>query len=58
MTIEVHLYSQSQAVKLEKVHNTYQKGTLYCVMLEDGTVYKFPLEHIFRIKESAAPEKK
>lgn len=51
MKVEVHLYTQSQPVLIENVHNAYTKGPLYCVMREDLTVYKFPLCHIFRIKE-------
>lgn len=48
----VHLYSQSQPVVIEKACNTYQKGDLFCVLQEGGkTVYKFPLQHIFRITE-------
>jgi hypothetical protein len=49
--IEVHLYSQSQPVVIENPRNSYTKGPLYCVLLQDGTAYKFPTEHIFRIKE-------
>lgn len=51
MKVEVHLYQQAQPVIIEQVKNTYTKGPLYCVMQEDGTVYKFPVEHVFRIKE-------
>ena len=58
MTVEVHLYAQSQPVIISNVRNTYQKGDLYCVMLLNGPevgrengVYKFPIQHIFRIKE-------
>lgn len=50
--VTVHLYSQSQPIVMDNVHNTYQKGTLFCVLFEDGrTVHKFPIEHIFRIIE-------
>ena len=55
MKIEVHLYTQSQPVVLEDVRNAYQKGDLYCVWVgnkEKYFVYKFPLIHIFRIKET------
>lgn len=51
MKVEVHLYTQSQAVVIEDARNAYQKGDLYCILLPDGTAYKFPLMHIFRIKE-------
>lgn len=52
MQVKVHLYSQSEPVVRDNVRNTYQKGDLYCIMMNDGkTVYKFPLQHIFRITE-------
>lgn len=57
MIVEVHLYTQSEPVVIIDVRNAYQKGDLYCAMLNDGkTVYKFPLLHIFRIKEVSATE--
>ncbi len=51
MTVKVHLYTQSQPVVIDTVRNAYQKGSLYCVMQTDGTVRKFPIEHIFSITE-------
>lgn len=52
MEVKVHLYTQSEPVVRNNVRNTYQKGDLYCVMMNDGkTAYKFPLQHIFRITE-------
>jgi hypothetical protein len=51
MKIWVHLYSQAQAVEIDGARNAYQKGDLYCVLMPDGTAYKFPLQHIFRVKE-------
>ena len=51
MKVEVHNLDQSSPIKMDNVRNTYQKGDLYCVMLDDLTVYKFPIRHIFRIKE-------
>lgn len=54
MNVEVHLYTQAIPVKIENVRNAYQKGDLYCVLLNDNkTAYKFPLQHIFRVKEMA-----
>jgi hypothetical protein len=47
----VHLLSQSSAVTHEGVKNTYMKGDLFCVMLETRVVYKYPVQHIFRVKE-------
>ncbi|MBI2064032.1 MAG: hypothetical protein HYT65_03525 [Candidatus Yanofskybacteria bacterium] len=59
MEVRVHLYTQSEPVVMTDVRNAYQKGDLYCVMLNDGkTVYKFPLQHIFRIKEISVPATK
>lgn len=51
MNVEVHLNSQSQPVKRENVRNTYTKDGLYCVMVDDEHVLKFPVVNIFRIKE-------
>ena len=52
MEVRVHLYTQSEPVVITDVKNAYQKGDLYCVMLNDGlTVCKFPIQHIFRIIE-------
>jgi hypothetical protein len=57
MEVRVHLYTQSEPIVIANVRNTYQKGDLYCVMLnDDKTVYKFPLQHIFRITELSATE--
>ncbi len=54
--VRVHLYTQSNPVVIKNVRNSYQKGDLYCVMLNDGkTTYKFPLQHIFRITELSEP---
>jgi len=53
--VKVHLYSQSEPVEIKNVLNTYQKGDLFCVFLIDKiTVYKFPVQHIFRITEVSA----
>lgn len=51
MTVTIHLYTQSQPIIHEFVVNTYQKGDLFCVLLDDGEVQKFPLQHVFRIVE-------
>jgi hypothetical protein len=49
--VQVHLYTQSEPCEFRDVRNAYTKGNLYCVWCTDGQVYKFPTEHIFRIKE-------
>lgn len=55
MRVCVHLYTQSVPIVIRDVGNCYQKGDLYCVsVVETGTVYKFPLQHIFRIIEEPA----
>lgn len=51
--VSVHLISQSSPVRCANVVNTYQKGDLFCVMYEDTTVDKFPIVHIFRVREFA-----
>jgi hypothetical protein len=50
--VAVHLLHQSEPVVRENVRNTYQKGDLYCLMLADGSVEKYPLIHLFRAVES------
>lgn len=51
MNITVHLKTQSQPIKHEKVINTYQKGDFYCVYVEGEVVYKYPIADIFRVIE-------
>ena len=52
MRVEVHLLHQSKPVRITRVRNAYQKGDLYCVMTNIGDVFKFPIVHVFRIKET------
>lgn len=48
----VHLKSQSEPIEITGVQNTYQKGSLFCVFLVDNkTVYRFPIRSIFRVTE-------
>lgn len=56
MIIEVHLYTQAEPCRFEGVRNAYQKGDLYCVWTLLGPIYKFPMQHIFRIKEMGNPQ--
>jgi len=56
MKVEVHLYTQAVPTSIEDVRNTYQKGSMYCVMQENGVVQKFPLKHIFRATEIPGPK--
>ena len=55
MTVEVHLLHQSRPIVVRRVRNTYQKGDLFCVMDSEGNVSKFPIVHVFRIKEQRDP---
>ena len=48
--VQVWLYETSEPI-VHKAKNTYTKGRLYCVYCEDETVFKYPLQHIFRIVE-------
>ena len=52
MEVEVHQYSQSKPARHERVRNAYTKDGLYCIMLDDGNVYKYPVSNIFRIRET------
>ena len=52
MKVEIYLEKTSQRIVFENVTNTYQKGDLFCVYLEEKSlVYKYPINHIFNIKE-------
>lgn len=51
MKVEIHLYTQSKPVVVERVRNAYEKGSFYCVMTFPGKVYKFPIQHIWRVTE-------
>jgi hypothetical protein len=55
MRVDIHLYSQSNPVSHTGVRNAYTKDGLYCVMLADGSVYKYPVVHIFRVRETPPP---
>ena len=52
MIVEIQLTETSQPIIHNDVKNSYQKGQLYCVYLESGWVYKYPINNIWRIKES------
>lgn len=36
----------------EDVKNTYEKGSFYCIHLDNDEVIKVPVMNIFRVKES------
>ncbi len=52
--VEVHLLHQSEPISCQNVRNTYQKGDLFCVLYADGRVDKFPIAHLFRVREHPA----
>lgn len=52
MKIKVHLLSQSKEIEHNDVKNAYTKDGLYCLYLESGLVYKYPMVNIFRIIEN------
>lgn len=53
MKVEIYLQETSQRIVFENASNTYTKGPFYYVYLrEENVVYKYPVEHIFNVKES------
>lgn len=50
MNVEVHLQSQAAPILFENVKNAYTKDSMYCIYFE-GSVFKYPLCNIYRIKE-------
>lgn len=52
VTIRRQQSSQSQTFR---ALNTYQKGDLFCIYLENGGVKKIPISAIFDIDEDYAP---
>ena len=49
-SVEVWLDETSEPI-IHDALNTYTKGLLYCVYCSDERVFKYPIEHIFRIIE-------
>jgi hypothetical protein len=49
--VEISLHDTSQPIVHKEVVNTYTKGGMYCVYV-DEVVYKYPLANIWRICES------
>ena len=50
MKVSVHLRETSQPVEHDAA-NAYTKGPFYCVYVLGEGVYKYPVEHIWRVKE-------
>ena len=51
MKVEIRLEKTSQPLIFKHIWNTYQKGLMFCVC-DHETVHKFPIDHIFDVKES------
>jgi len=49
--IKIELKNTSQALIYKNVKNTYEKGSFYCIYIEDNVV-KIPIQDIFRIEEN------
>jgi len=52
MRLKVHLISQSKPVEHIEVINTYIKSGMYCILLPNEEVYKYPMINIFRVIEN------
>lgn len=50
--VKIHLLSQSEPQKFIGIKNTYTKDGMYCIMLIDEVVYKYPMVNIFRVIET------
>ena len=51
MKVILWLKESSEPLEYECVKNTYTKGDLFCVYLDNEKVHKFPINTIFRIVE-------
>lgn len=51
MKVKVHLISQSKPIEHENIINAYIKSGMYCLLLKNMEVYKYPLINIFRVIE-------
>jgi len=49
-TVFIRLESATNAIKFSNV-DTYEKGSFYCVRLEDETIYRYPIRRIFDVRE-------
>lgn len=55
--IKIHLKNQSQPIVHNNVKNSYEKGSFYCIYLENGKVKKYVINDIFEIEEDYKFEK-
>ena len=51
MKVLIHLKEQSKPIKRKGVINAYTKGGLYCLLMKNGQVKKYPLSEIHEITE-------
>ncbi len=59
MRVELWLKETSQPIEFDDVKNVYQKGSFYCIYVEEiDTVWKYPIENIFRVVESYSQQPK
>lgn len=49
--VKIHLKNQSQPIIHNNVKNSYEKGSFYCVFLDNGKVKKYVINDIFEIEE-------
>jgi hypothetical protein len=54
MKVMIQLAETSQPIE-HNAANTYTKGAFYCVYVLEQGVYKYPLDHIFRVVEDYGP---
>ena len=52
MKVKIRLVETSQPLEFDDVKTTYTKGLLYCVLMNDNIVKKYPIDHIFDIEET------
>ena len=50
--VKIWFMETSQPIEINNEKNSYTKGKLYCVYTKDNLVYKFPINHIFKIEET------
>ncbi len=48
MKVQVQLKETAESIEHDVV-NTYQKGSFFCLYCKDGTVYKYPIDNIWRV---------
>lgn len=54
MKVIMRTQQASEPIVFDDILNAYTKDGLYCMRMRDGSVLKFPLVHIFTIREIGA----